>query len=34
MLPEAIILPVTVSEPEIMGELSIILFHINIKVLD
>jgi hypothetical protein len=26
MLPEAIILPVTVSEPDIVGELSIILF--------
>jgi hypothetical protein len=26
MLPDAIILPVTVSEPDIVGELSIILF--------
>jgi len=26
MLPEVMMLPVTVSEPEIMGELSIILF--------
>jgi hypothetical protein len=28
MLPEAIILPVTVSEPDIVGELSIIFYNV------